>query len=171
MLPTAAGGNRRLPVGKRVTAEPQSVLILGHRADCLASRNGIVHIRDGEEEEKRKKGGTAAEKRVAGGKGRSMKWVYGKQDWKTFERGLENCYLITNGLGGYSSPDHDRRLPPGEIMHFFMACTEAPNHRYNMIQRLEEQITVNGKIIHFFHTGICGRQQAGGIPLPVRIFF
>ena len=45
------------PVGKRVTAEPQSVLILGHRADCPASRNGIVHIRDGEEEEKRKKGG------------------------------------------------------------------------------------------------------------------
>lgn len=43
--------------GKRVTAEPQSVLILGHRADCPASRNGIVHIRDGEEEEKRKKGG------------------------------------------------------------------------------------------------------------------
>jgi len=40
-----------------VTAEPQSVLILGHRADCPASRNGIVHIRDGEEEEKRKKGG------------------------------------------------------------------------------------------------------------------
>ena len=32
-----------------------------------------------------------------------MKWVYGKQDWKTFERGLENCYLMTNGLGGYSS--------------------------------------------------------------------
>ena len=40
---------------------------------------------------------------MAGGTGRSMKWVYGKQDWKTFERGLENCYLMTNGLGGFSS--------------------------------------------------------------------
>ena len=36
---------------------------------------------------------TAAEKGMAGGEGRSMKWVYGKQDWKTFERGLENNLL------------------------------------------------------------------------------
>ena len=27
-----------------------------------------------------------------------MKWIYGRQDWKTLERGLENCYLLTNGL-------------------------------------------------------------------------
>lgn len=33
----------------------------------------------------------------------SRKWVYGKQDWKTYERGQENCYLMTNGLGGFSS--------------------------------------------------------------------
>ena len=45
------------PVGKRVEAEPQSVLILGHRADGFASRAGIVLIRDGEEEEKQKKSG------------------------------------------------------------------------------------------------------------------
>lgn len=73
-----------------------------------------------------------------------MKWVYGKQDWKTFERGLENCYLITNGLGGYSSLTMTGAAARGDHA-FFMACTEAPNHRYNMIQRLEEQITVNGK--------------------------
>ena len=73
-----------------------------------------------------------------------MKWVYGKQDWKTFERGLENCYLITNGLGGYSSLTITGAAARGDHA-FFMACTEAPNHRYNMIQRLEEQITVNGK--------------------------
>lgn len=32
-----------------------------------------------------------------------MKFVYGKQDFKTLERGQENCYLLTNGLGGFSS--------------------------------------------------------------------
>ena len=32
-----------------------------------------------------------------------MKFVYGKQDFKTFERGEENCYLMTNVLGGFSS--------------------------------------------------------------------
>ncbi len=32
-----------------------------------------------------------------------MKFIYGKQDWKTLERGEENCYLLTNGLGGFSA--------------------------------------------------------------------
>lgn len=31
-----------------------------------------------------------------------MKWIYGKQDFKTLSRGQENCYLLTNGLGGFS---------------------------------------------------------------------
>lgn len=34
-----------------------------------------------------------------------MKWMYGKQDWKTRERGLENCYLMTNGLGIFLHDD------------------------------------------------------------------
>ena len=87
---------------------------------------------------------TAAEKGMAGGEGRSMKWVYGKQDWKTFERGLENCYLMTNGLGGYSSLTMTGAAARGDHA-FFMACTEAPNHRYNLIHRLEEEITIGGK--------------------------
>ena len=81
---------------------------------------------------------------MAGGTGRSMKWVYGKQDWKTFERGLENCYLMTNGLGGFSSLTMTGAAARGDHA-FFMACTEAPNHRYNMIQRLEEEITAGGE--------------------------
>ena len=32
-----------------------------------------------------------------------MKFIYGKNDWSTIERGEENCYLLTNGLGGFSS--------------------------------------------------------------------
>ena len=32
-----------------------------------------------------------------------MRFVYGAQDWTTRERGQENCYLLTNGLGGFSS--------------------------------------------------------------------
>ena len=32
-----------------------------------------------------------------------MRWIYGKQDFSTIERGQENCYLLTNGLGGFSS--------------------------------------------------------------------
>lgn len=68
-----------------------------------------------------------------------MRFVYGKQDWATMKRGQENCYLLTNGLGGFSSATmlgsntrNDHAL--------LMACTEAPNHRYNMIHRLEERL-------------------------------
>ncbi|RDY31616.1 amylo-alpha-1,6-glucosidase [Lachnotalea glycerini] len=68
-----------------------------------------------------------------------MEFIYGKNDWKTMERGQENCYLITNGLGGYSSltmigsnTRNDHAL--------LMACTTAPNHRYHLITKLEESI-------------------------------
>ena len=37
-----------------------------------------------------------------------MKWIYGRQDWKTLERGLENCYLLTNGLGRFFFAYDDR---------------------------------------------------------------
>lgn len=66
-----------------------------------------------------------------------MKFVYGKQDWKTKERGQENAYLLTNGLGGFSSctvigsnTRNDHAL--------LMAAVKAPNFRCNMIHRLEE---------------------------------
>ena len=69
-----------------------------------------------------------------------MKWVYGKQDWKTLERGQENCYLMTNGLGGFSSLTMTGSAARNDHA-FLMACTHAPNHRYNMVHRLSEQIT------------------------------
>ncbi|MDF2908311.1 MAG: glycogen debranching enzyme, partial [Herbinix sp.] len=66
-----------------------------------------------------------------------MKFIYGKNDWNSMERGQENCYLITNGLGGYSSLSmigsnarNDHAL--------FMACVKAPNHRYHMVSGLDE---------------------------------
>ena len=72
-----------------------------------------------------------------------MKWVYGKQDWKTFERGQENCYLMTNGLGGFSSLTMTGSAARNDHA-FLMACTKAPNSRYNVIHRLAEQIEAGG---------------------------
>ncbi len=66
-----------------------------------------------------------------------MKWVYGKQDWKTFERGQENCFLMTNGLGGFSSLTMIGSAARNDHA-FFMGCTHAPNNRVNMIHRLSE---------------------------------
>ncbi len=68
-----------------------------------------------------------------------MKWIYGKQDWKTRERGLENCYLMTNGLGGFSSMTMTGAVSRNDHA-LLMACTTAPNCRYNLIHRLKEEL-------------------------------
>ena len=71
-----------------------------------------------------------------------MKWIYGKQDLRSLERSEENCFLMTNGLGGFSS----LTMAGGAARNdhsVFMACTNAPNHRYNMIHRLKERLYVH----------------------------
>ena len=68
-----------------------------------------------------------------------MRFVYGKIDWSTSDRGQENCWLLTNGLGGYSSQTmigsnarNDQAL--------LMACLCAPVDRYHMVTRIEEEV-------------------------------
>jgi len=70
-----------------------------------------------------------------------MEFVYGKQDWKTFERGEENCYLMTNGLGGFSALTMIGSCSRNDHA-VLMACVKSPNHRYNMIHRLEERLCI-----------------------------
>lgn len=71
-----------------------------------------------------------------------MKYIYGKQDWKSFERGEENCYLMTNGLGGFSSLTAIGSCSRNDHAAL-MTCTHSPNHRYNMIHRFDEKLTMN----------------------------
>lgn len=76
-----------------------------------------------------------------------MKFIYGKQDWKTRQRGQENCYLLTNGLGGFSSGTMIGSNTRNDHA-FFMACVEPPNYRFNMIHRLEEELCRQEKVFH-----------------------
>lgn len=76
-----------------------------------------------------------------------MKFVYGKQNWMERERGQENCYLLTNGLGGYSSATILGSNTRSDHA-FLMACTQAPDHRYNMINRLEEALQTESGSVH-----------------------
>ncbi len=76
-----------------------------------------------------------------------MKFVYGKQNWTKRERGQENCYLLTNGLGGYSAATMLGSNTRSDHA-FFMACTQAPDHRYNMINRLEEVLEAGEMSVH-----------------------
>lgn len=66
-----------------------------------------------------------------------MRWIYGKQDWNTLARGLENNYLLTNGLGGFSALTMTGAASRNDHS-VFMACVKAPNHRYNMLHRMFE---------------------------------
>lgn len=68
-----------------------------------------------------------------------MKWIYGKHDWNTLERGEENCYLMTNGLGGFSSMAMTGAVSRNDHA-FLMACVKAPNHRLNVVHRIREQV-------------------------------
>ena len=78
-----------------------------------------------------------------------MKFVYGRQDFKTFERGEENCYLMTNGLGGFSALTMIGSCSRNDHA-VLMSCSpaEAPNHRYNMIHRLEEILVIGDRELH-----------------------
>lgn len=73
-----------------------------------------------------------------------MKFTYGKRDWKTLRRGQENCYLLTNRKGGYSSLSMVGSATRNEHV-LFMASVKAPNNWVQLISGLEEIISVDGQ--------------------------
>ena len=79
-------------------------------------------------------------------KGKSMtdmKFIYGKNDFKTQERGEENCWLLTNGLGGFSSSTAVNSVTRNDHA-LLMASLKAPNVRWNLVHRLSERLTAEG---------------------------
>lgn len=64
------------------------------------------------------------------------------------ERGEENCYLMTNGLGGFSSLTMVGSCSRNDHA-VLMSCAaeESPNHRCNMIHRLEEILVLGEREI------------------------
>lgn len=75
-----------------------------------------------------------------------MKYIYGKQDFQTLERGEENCFLMANGLGGFSSLTMTGSCSRGDHA-VLMACLHSPNYRINMIHRLEETLCVGEETV------------------------
>ena len=73
-----------------------------------------------------------------------MKFVYGKQDMRTSARAQENTFLLTNGLGGYSSVTAAFSVPRCD-QGILVAAVKAPNERICMVHRLSERLTVDDK--------------------------
>lgn len=76
-----------------------------------------------------------------------MRFIYGKQNFSDGIRGQENCYLLTNGLGGFCSQNIIGGASRNDHA-VLMACTHAPNHRWNIIHRLEEVVNFRNEDIH-----------------------
>lgn len=73
-----------------------------------------------------------------------MRFVYGKNSWRRMEQGEENGYLLTNGLGGFSSltmigsnARNDHAL--------LIAALHAPSVRYHMITNLHACLEIEGE--------------------------
>ncbi|WP_029488298.1 amylo-alpha-1,6-glucosidase [Candidatus Epulonipiscium viviparus] len=73
-----------------------------------------------------------------------MKFSYGCNDLKDKLRAEENVFLLTNGLGGYSSLTLANSLTRNDHA-LLMAAIKAPDIRINMVSRLDEEIIIDGK--------------------------
>ncbi len=65
-----------------------------------------------------------------------MRFVYGLQDLCT-KPDPQGCWLVTNGLGGFSSQTHAGGASRSDHA-VLMACTQPPNRRWNIVHRLQE---------------------------------
>lgn len=73
-----------------------------------------------------------------------MHLIYGTNDWKDAVTGEQQCYLLTNGLGGFSSltitganARNDQAL--------LMASLNAPVTRYHMVTNITETVETEGR--------------------------
>ena len=68
-----------------------------------------------------------------------MRFVYGRQDAPDRVRAQENCYLLTNGLGGYSSLSGAFSMTRAD-QGLLVAARTAPNDRVTLVARLQETL-------------------------------
>ena len=89
-----------------------------------------------------------------------MRFLYGKQEMRTLARSQENCFLLTNGLGGYASVTAAysvNRCDQGILI----SAVKAPNERVTLVHRMSERLTAEGKS-YSVHPGVRRRHRPGG---------
>ena len=68
-----------------------------------------------------------------------MRFIYGKSDWKNPDRGIENGFLLTNGLGGFCAQTVTGANARND-QAVLMGCTEPPAKRISLVSRIEEEV-------------------------------
>lgn len=69
---------------------------------------------------------------------------FGKSNWRTFEQGIEKEWLLTNGIGGFSSSTligaNTRRYHG-----LLVAALKPPVGRHLILSKVDESVAINGK--------------------------
>lgn len=73
-----------------------------------------------------------------------MRFEFDKKNWQTIEEGEKDCFLLTNGLGGYCSLSVIGAAARGDHA-LFMSARKAPNIRWHMITNVFEKVTIDGQ--------------------------
>lgn len=73
-----------------------------------------------------------------------MKYILGKNHWKTAAQGEETCFLLTNGLGGFSSLAVSGACGRGDHA-LLMGALTAPNVRVHMVTNVQETLTAGNE--------------------------
>ncbi len=88
-----------------------------------------------------------------------MHYFFGKQDMRSLAEAQSRCYLLTNGLGGYSSVTAAYSVPRCD-QGILVAAVKAPNVRINMVHRIRESLDVEGREVFLSSQSFVGRTRA-----------
>jgi len=80
---------------------------------------------------------------AAGEGGYILHLIYGQNHWRTLSQGEENCYLLANGLGGFSSLSVNGACARNDHA-LLMAALGAPVDRYHLVTNIHEKIIRHG---------------------------
>ncbi|MDE6941911.1 MAG: glycogen debranching enzyme N-terminal domain-containing protein, partial [Lachnospiraceae bacterium] len=73
-----------------------------------------------------------------------MRFEFDKKNWTSIAEGEKDCYLLANGLGGYSSLSVIGAAARGD-QALLMSAKRAPNVRMHLVTNLFEKLVVDGR--------------------------
>ena len=76
--------------------------------------------------------------------GHAMRFEFDKKNWTSIAEGEKDCYLLANGLGGYSSLSVIGAAARGD-QALLMSAKRAPNVRMHLVTNLFEKLVVDGR--------------------------
>jgi len=73
-----------------------------------------------------------------------MRFEFDTKKWTTIAEGEKDCYLLTNGLGGYSSLSVIGAAARGD-QALLMSAKKAPNVRMHLVTNILEKLVIDGQ--------------------------